>query len=121
MANGPVSIQFAPGSYAGIGNGQVTVVTAAQPFTVAANAGQILTLIYGGGAPNGDGGYDLIATITDPNGNALPEGNPVPSGYTATLPSTGTYTIMAGITPMGNMWTGTLSVCVLVVNPPPNI
>ena len=121
MATRPIPITFAPGSYAGIANGQVTVITAAQPFTVAAKAGQSLTLTYGGGAPNGAGDYDLIAMISDPNGQLFPDGDPVSSGFTGTLPATGTYTITVGITPMGNMWAGTYSLCVLIVNPPPPI
>jgi hypothetical protein len=119
----PIPIVFAPGSYGAIVNNIVaTEVTASQAYTINAQKGQLLTLIFGGGASNGDGGYDLQSMVTDPNGNGIPpDGNPVAFGTTLQLPLDGTYTIYVGISPMGNPWTGTLTLCALVVNPPPII
>jgi hypothetical protein len=118
MAKSPIPIKFKAGSFGGIADGVVAHVGDAQPFTFTAEAGQLLTFIYGGGGPNGQPpGDPLTALLTDPNGNGVPPGNPLQSGDTVTLPVSGAYTIVVGLDNMEESWSGTFTICLLVVKP----
>ena len=116
MAKSPIPIKFKAGSYGGIVDGVVAHVDDAQPFTLTAEAGQQLTFICGGGGLNGaPPGDPLQILLTDPNGNGLPQGNPLHSGDTVTLPVSGAYTIVVCLDNMEESWSGTFTLCVLVV------
>jgi hypothetical protein len=116
-------IHFANGSYGAILNGKVSSSTGLGGlYSLDASANQLLTMIWGGGKINGDGGGDALqALVIGPDGNALPSGNPVASGQTVQLPLSGTYTITIQFDNMEQRWDGTFTLCVLAVKPPPPI
>ncbi len=118
MALNPIPISFAPGSWGAIVNGQVANLNNARPFSLSARAGQFLTMIFdGGGPPDGKSGDPLGAQVSDPDGNLLDATNPHgESGLTVQLPKTGTYQIVIGLDNMETQWSGTFTLCVLVVN-----
>jgi hypothetical protein len=121
-------IEFAPGSYGGIADGKVS--TDGGSYSISATATQILTMIFGGGQTDGEGGFDnLGALVTQPDGTVLPNPNPIdarnpnfwPSGAAIPLPETGNYLIQISIMPPLAIWNGTFTLCILLVNPAPNI
>jgi hypothetical protein len=116
-------IHFAPGSYGAIINGRVSSTTGmGGTYSLAASANQLLTMIWGGGQTNGEGGGDpLRALVVGPDGNGVPDGNPMSSGQTIQLPLTGTYTITIEFDNMEERWDGTFTMCILVVKPSPPI
>jgi len=109
----PTKITFAPGSYGGTGDS----LFPGADFTLEANAGQELTLIFGGGTDTGAGAYDLTAYVTGPDGVDLSPQFGSPSGDTLPLPVTGTYAISVQTIHNGAGFIGTITLCVLVVKP----
>jgi hypothetical protein len=89
-----------------------------RPYSLHAEAGQWLTMIFdGGGPPDGKSGDPLRAQVFDPDGNLLEGANPyAASPVTVGFPLTGTYKILIGLDNMEEQWEGTFTLCVLVVN-----
>ena len=118
MGGKPIPIHFSPGSWGGLIDGSVRNITDAQRYSIDAQAGQFLTLMFdGGGPPDGMSGDPMGAQVFDPNGKLLNTTNPkAPSGTTIQLPVTGTFEIAVGLDNMEEPWAGTFTLCVLVVN-----
>jgi hypothetical protein len=116
-------IHFADGSYGAIVNGTVSSSTGLGGiYTLDASANQNLTMIWGGGQTNGDGGGDALqALVAGPDGSPVSGGDPRFSGQTIQLPTTGTYTITIQFDNMEERWEGTFTLCLLVVKPSPPI
>jgi hypothetical protein len=118
MAANPIPIRFKSGSWGTTVDGKVDNLTAAQPYSLNARAGQILSMIFdGGGLPDGKSGDSLRAQVFNPGGDLLDETNPyAASPVTVNLPVAGTYKILVGLDNMEEQWEGTFTLCVLVVN-----
>lgn len=71
MTSSLIPIKVAPGSYRAIVNGEVTQGTVDAGYTISAKSGQLLSLIYGGGIASGEGGYGLVALVSDPHGQSI--------------------------------------------------
>lgn len=118
MTTQPIPISIAPGSWGGIVDGQVANLGSAQPYSLSAQAGQYLTMIFdGGGPPDGLSGDPLRVQVYDPDGNLLDATNPyAASPVTVQLPNSGVYKVLIGLDNMETQWAGTFTLCILVVN-----
>lgn len=115
MATSPIPIQFAPGSWGGIIDGVIADLESAQAYSVTAQAGQSLTMIFdGGGSPDGLSGDPPFARVVDPDGDYVTDH--AESGVTIRLPKSGAYQIVVGLGLTEMQWAGTFTLCVLIVN-----
>lgn len=105
-SNCPLPISFSQGSYGALVNDYLNASPEIRYYSLAANAGQRLTLSFTGAGA-------LRAGITFPNGSG--DGPFSGEGNTIELPSTGTYIIYIGQNTMsGEAWRGNFTMAILV-------
>ncbi len=102
----PIPLRFARGSYGAMANGVLTGTPDTRYYSIAARAGQQMTVSFVGLGP-------LRAGITFPDGNG--DGPFDGSGNVIALPSTGVYIIYIGQNTMaGEPWRGGFTLSVLI-------
>ncbi len=102
----PIALRFARGSYGVMIDGVLTRIPDMRYYSIAARAGQQMTISFVGLAA-------LRAGITFPGGGG--DGPFGGEGNTITLPNTGTYIIYIGQNTMaGDPWRGGFTLSVLV-------
>jgi hypothetical protein len=108
----PTPIQFAPGSYGAVANGNVTSTVFQQSFSLNVRAGQVMIITFTGAGPMRGG-------VSAPAGQAG-DGPYYGTGNSYTIPADGIYTVYCGADTMaGSPWTGGFTLAVLVANPLP--
>lgn len=101
----PIRITFAAGAYSGQASATLTGISSQRWFVVRARANQTMVVVVeGAGATRGVIGF--------PNSHS--EGQPGGRVFDGLLPLTGDYRIRVGESPMGEGWSGRVTVVVLI-------
>jgi hypothetical protein len=104
----PIPLQFAPGSYGALAQGQVTKTEFQQSYTFDANAGQVLTITFAGaGAMRGQ--VQCQGGVGD--------GPYYGSGNSITVKTSGECIVTVGANTMAEQWTGGFTLAVLAYAP----
>ena len=106
----PIRINFASGAYSGQASSTLANINSKKWFVVNLHKNQEVTMwVIGGGATGSTRGF-----VYRPNGQPL-AGGPGGRIYDDTAPATGDYLIKATESPMGEQWSGRVTVLVVAI------
>lgn len=100
-AQSPIPVQFAPGSFGAIANGQVTMKAPMQTYSLDVSAGQMMIFTFAGGGP-------MRASVQCQGG--VGGGPYYGTGDSITITTSGACTVTVGANTMAAPWTGGFTV-----------